>query len=306
MLATSEGETASRVSPDTRLIVNLTRAAVVCDQVTIADRPLRRMRGLLGRRTLPAGEGMLLQPAPSIHTAFMRFAIDVVFMDGTFRVLKVVEQLRPFRAASAHRGRTVLELAGGEAAVRGIHVGDQLAVVEVTDRVGAFVTHSALHDGTDEATRLSLVDESKAVPVAQVDDGYAAGGTLADAIRRTHVLLVTSDRRFRSVAAVLLTRRDYAVTLADRTSDVAELARRQSAEVVVFDAGSSLTEGARAVAQIEALEPEVGIVIVADQTENALPTMRVLRKWSSFDRLYSAIEEARLAPPGKYSYGRHY
>ena len=61
---------------EAKLIVNLTRGGVVCERGVIADRALRRMRGLLGRRTLPEGEGMLLRPAPSIHTAFMRFPID--------------------------------------------------------------------------------------------------------------------------------------------------------------------------------------------------------------------------------------
>jgi hypothetical protein len=60
----------------TKLIVNLTRGECICVG-ELADRPLLRMRGLIGRRGLPAGEGMLLWPAPGIHTAFMRFPIEV-------------------------------------------------------------------------------------------------------------------------------------------------------------------------------------------------------------------------------------
>src|SRR5437660_6063403 len=102
-----------------RVIVNTTRGTVVCERGTVADRPLVRMRGLLGRRSLPEGEGLLLEPAPSIHTAFMRFPIDVVFLDAQMRVVKLVPHLRPWRTASSRRAHAVLELAAGECARRG-------------------------------------------------------------------------------------------------------------------------------------------------------------------------------------------
>ena len=116
-----------------RSVVNVTRGQVVCEHLVIANRPLRRMRGMLGRRTLPAGEGLLLTPAPSVHTAFMRFPIDVVFLDRQLEVVKVVEQLRPWRMASARRARLTLELATGEASARGIAVGDQLELAGAFD-----------------------------------------------------------------------------------------------------------------------------------------------------------------------------
>jgi hypothetical protein len=84
------------------------------------------MRGLLGRRGLAQGEGLLLQPAGSIHTAFMRFPIDAVFLDGDRRVLRVAPGLRPWRAAGAKHARAVLELAAGEAARVGLVAGDVL------------------------------------------------------------------------------------------------------------------------------------------------------------------------------------
>jgi uncharacterized membrane protein (UPF0127 family) len=107
-------------------IVNATRREIVCDRAQLADNPLRRLRGLLGRRSLAGGEGLLLTPAPSIHTAFMRFPIDVVFLDSEHRVLRVVRQMEPWRAASAKHARAVLEMADGEADRRGIRVGDVL------------------------------------------------------------------------------------------------------------------------------------------------------------------------------------
>jgi uncharacterized protein len=89
------------------------------------------MRGLLGRRSLRTDEGLLLQPTSSIHTAFMRFPIDAVFLDGNLRVVKLVEGLRPWRAASARHARATLELAAGEAAARGIQIGDRLELVSL-------------------------------------------------------------------------------------------------------------------------------------------------------------------------------
>jgi uncharacterized membrane protein (UPF0127 family) len=102
------------------------RGRVVCDRCIVAATPLTRLRGLLGRRALPPGEGLLLRPSPSIHTFFMRFPIDVVFLDPDLRVLRVDESVKPWRAAGCRRARAVLELAAGEAAARGIAVGDRL------------------------------------------------------------------------------------------------------------------------------------------------------------------------------------
>ena len=101
---------------------------VVCERCAVARDPLARMRGLLGRRGLAQGEGLLLQPAASIHTLFMRFPIDAVFLDGDRRVLRVASGLRPWRTAAAKRARSVLELAAGEAARVGVAPGDVLCL----------------------------------------------------------------------------------------------------------------------------------------------------------------------------------
>jgi uncharacterized membrane protein (UPF0127 family) len=99
---------------------------VVCERCVLADTALTRMRGLLGRRELPSGEGLLLRPASSIHMAFMRFAIDAVFLDAEGRVLKVEQDLRPWRMAAARRAKAVVELPAGEASRRGIEIGQRL------------------------------------------------------------------------------------------------------------------------------------------------------------------------------------
>jgi uncharacterized membrane protein (UPF0127 family) len=103
--------------------------SVVCERCLLAETPLARLRGLLGRSDLPAGEGLLLRPAGSIHTAFMRFPIDAVFLDRADRVLKVAHELAPWRMAGCRGARAVLELPAGEAAKRSLHAGVSLTQV---------------------------------------------------------------------------------------------------------------------------------------------------------------------------------
>jgi uncharacterized membrane protein (UPF0127 family) len=104
--------------------------AVVCERCRVADRMLPRMKGLLGLRELPPGEGILLRPASSIHMLFMRFPIDAVFLDRELRVVRVVSELRPWRFAAARGAHSVLEIAAGEAARRGVVAGDALRLAE--------------------------------------------------------------------------------------------------------------------------------------------------------------------------------
>jgi uncharacterized protein len=294
------------VDSDGKLVVNLTRGNVVCEDVAIADRARLRMRGLLGQDSLAPGGGMLLQPAPSIHTAFMRFTIDAVFMDGTLRVKKIVPGLKPWRVASARRAWGVLELAEGEVKGRGVELGDQLGVIQVTDDLGAVADKAAWQRGkwTSIGQRETMawgshgsgLDAGSSVAAT---DSYQLGGGL-------RVLVVGTDRRFRSVAAALLTRRGCVVTLGDRTNEVGELANRELADVVVLDAGLSLTEAARGAAQIQALARTVGLVVVADERERGLSTLPVLPKWGSFDGLYDAIEQARPVWPREVASGRNH
>ena len=99
---------------------------VVCEHLLVAARPLRRMRGLLGRATLPAGEGILLRPAGSVHTFFMRFPIDVVFLDREQVVVGIERSLEPWKTAGKRGAKAVVELAAGECDRRGLAVGDRL------------------------------------------------------------------------------------------------------------------------------------------------------------------------------------
>ena len=108
------------------LTVTLRGGVVVCEECLVAATPYARMRGLLGRRSLPSGQGILLRPAGSIHTFFMRFSIDAVFLDEDLRVVAITPNLGPWRAAGKRGARAVLELPAGECDRRGLAVGDRI------------------------------------------------------------------------------------------------------------------------------------------------------------------------------------
>jgi uncharacterized membrane protein (UPF0127 family) len=108
---------------------------VACERCTIADRMLPRMKGLLGKKNLAHSEGILIRPAPSIHTFFMRFPIDVVFLSRQGEVLKIAEHVGPWRTRSCRHAHAVLELAAGEAGLRGIAVGERIETAEAANTV---------------------------------------------------------------------------------------------------------------------------------------------------------------------------
>ena len=107
--------------------VDLTRAdgVGVC-RARVAASFLDRLRGLLGTAALPSGTGLLLPRTSSVHTHFMRFPIDVVFLDDGGCILAVRQALPPWRFAAAKGASSVLELAAGECARLGLAEGDVL------------------------------------------------------------------------------------------------------------------------------------------------------------------------------------
>lgn len=80
----------------------------------MADSPFKRMLGLLGRQSLPKGEALIIRPCNSIHTFFMRFAIDLVFVSKDNEVVKVISNIPPFRFSSlCLKSALVIELPAG-------------------------------------------------------------------------------------------------------------------------------------------------------------------------------------------------
>ena len=115
-------------------IVNRSRAdTVVCARAEVADTIFKRLRGLLGRASLAPGEGMLFRGESSIHSAFMRFRFDAVFLDRELRIVGLAEDIPPWRARAAKGARNILELGAGEISRTGLAIGDQLVEIEERD-----------------------------------------------------------------------------------------------------------------------------------------------------------------------------
>jgi uncharacterized membrane protein (UPF0127 family) len=100
-----------------------------------ADTMPARVRGLLGKSGLSDGEGLLIEPCSGVHTWFMRFPIDVVFLDKEGQVLRVVDSMPPYKAAPHVRGaRSVLELPAGTVSRAGLVAGDRLEFEAAVER----------------------------------------------------------------------------------------------------------------------------------------------------------------------------
>jgi uncharacterized membrane protein (UPF0127 family) len=111
---------------------NLTRGSSVAERCRVAASLRDRTVGLLATPSLPAGEGLLIERTQSIHMFFMRYPIDVVFLDRQTRVTRTVADLRPWRVVWWARGaRDSIELPVGALAASGTVAGDQLAVDEL-------------------------------------------------------------------------------------------------------------------------------------------------------------------------------
>lgn len=116
------------MSLDRRLrVTNQTRGSVIAERARVARSMNDRMVGLLATPEVLPGEGLLIERTSSIHMFFMRYAIDVVFVDRSGRVTRTVSRLRPWRVIWWARGaRDCLELRAGALDDTGTQRGDQL------------------------------------------------------------------------------------------------------------------------------------------------------------------------------------
>jgi len=111
--------------------VRTAEGTVLCERCEVPETAFGRARGLLGRSGLESGEGMLIDRAGSVHMFFMRFPIDVVFLDREREVVGVRHRLAPWRVAGARRAVAALELPAGAASTAGVEVGDVLVLEEL-------------------------------------------------------------------------------------------------------------------------------------------------------------------------------
>jgi uncharacterized protein len=266
----------------TKLVVNLTSGNTLCVS-ELADGPFRRMKGLIGRRGLPTGEGLLLRPAPAIHTAFMKFPIDAVFLDRDLRVLDIAAWLAPWRIASKAGARSVLELSAGECDRCGVEVGHRLGLRDRDSASGSNGVPSTLRAGAREELTSS---ESIIWPSAPEDAGRVAR------LQPLQVLVVSGDHHFRSVTTMLLRHRGCSVTTTTSTSRVAELAVRNLIDVVVIDTDADFSAAEAAGVAVEGLSTRVGVVAVCENPGLAPQQVRALHKSGPFEALFATIERA--------------
>jgi uncharacterized protein len=108
-------------------LLNGTKGVPLARRLEMADTFWRRLAGLLGRAELAAGSALAILPCRSVHTHFMRFAIDVLFVNRQWQVVAAVSNLRPWRhAAGGPDAWAAVELPVGTIATTGTAVGDRL------------------------------------------------------------------------------------------------------------------------------------------------------------------------------------
>jgi uncharacterized membrane protein (UPF0127 family) len=238
---------------------------VLCARCRIADTPVARVKGLLGRRSLDPDEGMLLATR-AIHTSFMRFPIDVAFLDRNFVVLRTVGSLKPWRVAWQQRAHAVVELPPGALERAGVQTGEQMSLVR----------HAPSLDSNGHDHRSSI-----------------------DAALR--VAVASPDSRFLRVAQFLLSRQAFDVETFRDTRSL--MKSRAPLDVVVLDSSTSLATTARVMRELSVVNPATRFVVVGEAPPNgdggaSAQTLRVLPKWDSFDRL---VEEILTASPAQRS-----
>jgi uncharacterized protein len=117
----------SKVKPNTSLkILNRTRQVVLAHHVEVADHGATRRKGLLGRDSLPTGQGLWIVPCESVHTFGMRFPIDLVYLDRKKKVKKIRSGLPPWRLSACLSAHSVVELSSGTVQMTQTQPGDKL------------------------------------------------------------------------------------------------------------------------------------------------------------------------------------
>ncbi|HEY7291353.1 MAG TPA: DUF192 domain-containing protein [Vicinamibacterales bacterium] len=122
------------------MLMNARTGEVIATDVELANTRETRRRGLLGRDGLDSSAALILIPCFSVHTAFMRFSIDVVFIDRDGIVLRVARNLEPWRVAAAWGAHAVIEMAGGATREDSICAGDRLYLAAERAPAGAAVS----------------------------------------------------------------------------------------------------------------------------------------------------------------------
>jgi uncharacterized membrane protein (UPF0127 family) len=112
---------------ETRLrVTNFTRHTLLATCMEVANSSAKRSKGLLGREGLAPGEGLWIAPCEAVHTFWMQFPIDLVYLDRKQRIRKLVSDVRPWRLSACLRAHSVLELPAGTIRATRTEPGDAL------------------------------------------------------------------------------------------------------------------------------------------------------------------------------------
>jgi uncharacterized membrane protein (UPF0127 family) len=110
-------------------VINKTRNIILADNCFVAKGPLQRVKGLLGRSSMQRGSALLLKPCNSIHSFFMKFAIDALFVDKSNRVVGILPEFRPFRISPVYfQACCVIEFPAGTLLPESVRVGDRISL----------------------------------------------------------------------------------------------------------------------------------------------------------------------------------
>ena len=111
-------------------IINATRQSIVASCFDIASNPLTRMKGLIGRAQMPQDWALVIRPCSSIHMMFMRFAIDVIFVDDQNKVVGLVKAIKPFCISPVFWDSAyAVELAAGTIQATRTNLGDSIEIL---------------------------------------------------------------------------------------------------------------------------------------------------------------------------------
>ncbi len=111
-------------------LINQTKNTVLAKDVFIAGNPFSRIKGLLGKKTFLTDHAIILEPCNSIHTFFMRFPIDVLFLDKDYKVIKALHNFHPNRVSLVYwSSMRVVELPAGKLNLTNTQAQDQLQLL---------------------------------------------------------------------------------------------------------------------------------------------------------------------------------
>jgi hypothetical protein len=134
MSAKTKNAPRAQLGVDGRLrVANITRGTVLATRLELADSGPTRNKGLLGRKGLEPGGGLWIIPCESVHTFFMQFAIDLVYLDRDHKIRKVRSTVGPWRLSVCFSAHSILELPAGTIAASQTQRGDVVEFMPATD-----------------------------------------------------------------------------------------------------------------------------------------------------------------------------